>query len=279
MRVLIACEYSGRVRDAFLALGHDALSCDLLPTDSQGPHYQGDVTHLLDGWKLVSCAGDMIECDECDELFCPEHNQHYSECKCFGPHSDDELEYKEIDGSLFARPIDNPHWDLLVAHPPCTYLSVSGIHWTTRGLRDPKLTEDALAFVQLLMNAPIQKIAIENPISVISSRIRKPDQVIQPWQFGHDASKKTCLWLKNLPPLKPTQIIEGRFVDGKKRWGNQTDSGQNRLGPSNDRWKIRSETYPGIAQAIAEQWGKESNLRRDKGSIVRRFDQPDLFNI
>lgn len=279
MRVLIACEYSGRVRDAFLALRHDALSCDLLPTDSYGPHYQGDVTHLLDGWKPVSFAGDMIECDECDELFCPEHNQHYSECKCYGPHSDDELEYKEIGDTLFARPIDNPHWDLLVAHPPCTYLSVSGMHWTTRGLRDPKLTEDALAFVQLLMNAPINQIAIENPISVISSRIRKPDQVIQPWQFGHDASKKTCLWLKNLPPLKPTEIIEPRIINGKKRWGNQTDSGQNKLGPSDDRWKIRSETYPGIAQAIAEQWGKESNSGRNEGSIVGRFDQPDLFNI
>lgn len=279
MRVLIACEYSGRVRDAFLALGHDALSCDLLPTDSYGPHYQGDVTHLLDGWKPVSFAGDMIECDECDELFCPEHNQHYSECKCYGPHSDDELEYKEIGDTLFARPIDNPHWDLLVAHPPCTYLSVSGMHWTTRGLRDPKLTEDALAFVQLLMNAPINQIAIENPISVISSRIRKPDQVIQPWQFGHDASKKTCLWLKNLPPLKPTEIIEPRIINGKQRWGNQTDSGQNKLGPSDDRWKIRSETYPGIAQAIAEQWGKESNSGRNEGSIVGRFDQPDLFNI
>jgi len=143
-------------------------------------------------------------------------------------------------------------WDLMIAHPPCTYLSVSGMHWTTRGLRDPQLTEDALAFVQLLMDAPIPKIAIENPISVISSRIRKPDQIIQPWWFGHDASKKTCLWLKNLPMLKPTNKLPG---DEKTRRGNQTASGQNKLPPSKDRWKIRSETYQGIADAMAAQWG------------------------
>ena len=193
MKVLIACEYSGRVRDAFLAAGHDAMSCDLLPTDSPGPHYQGDVFDIID------------------------------------------------DG-----------WDLMVAHPPCTYLSVSGMHWTTRGLRDPQLTEDALAFVQRLMDAPIEKIAIENPISVISSRIRKPDQIIQPWWFGHDASKKTCLWLKNLPLLQPTDMLPG---DSKTRRANQTASGQNKLPPSKDRWKIRSETYAGIANAMAAQWG------------------------
>lgn len=197
MRVLIACEYSGSVRDAFISRGHEALSCDLLPTDRLGPHYQGDVRDIL-----------------------------------------------------------NEGWDLMVAHPPCTYLSVSGMHWTRRGLRDPQLTEDALAFVKMLLDAPIQRIALENPISVISSRIRKPDQIVQPWQFGHDASKKTCLWLKNLPPLQPTKIIEPRIVDGKRRWGNQTDSGQNRLGPSEDRWKIRSETYMGIADAMARQWGR-----------------------
>lgn len=278
MRVLIACEYSGRVRDAFLAMGHDALSCDLLPTDQPGPHYEGDVTHLLDGWKPVTYAGDMIECEACGEMFCPEHNSHYGECHCFGPHSDDELEYKEIKGSLFARPIENPHWDLLIAHPPCTYLSVSGMHWTTRGLRDPQLTEDALAFVRLLMDAPIEMVAVENPISVISSRIRKPDQVLQPWQFGHDASKKTCLWLKNLAPLLPTQIIEPRIIGGKKRWGNQTDSGQNKLGPSDDRWKIRSETYEGIAAAMANQWGGEGIGGRHESSPLGRLDQPDLFN-
>ncbi len=197
MRVLVACEYSGAVRDAFRAAGHDALSCDLLPSDGPGPHYQGDV-----------------------------------------------------------RDIIGQGWDLMVAHPPCTYLSVSGMHWTKRGLRDPQLTEDALAFVRLLMDAPVPRIAIENPISVISSRIRKPDQIIHPYQFGHDASKATCLWLKGLPPLQPTQTIEPRIVNGRKRWGNQTDSGQNRLSPSPDRWKLRSATFSGIAQAMADQWGR-----------------------
>lgn len=196
MKVLVACEYSGAVRDAFIARGHDAMSCDLLPTDVPGPHYQGDVSNII-----------------------------------------------------------NDGWDLMVAHPPCTYLSVSGMHWTKRGLRDPKLTEDALDFVNLLLNAPIARIALENPVSVISSRIRRPDQIISPWQFGHDASKKTCLWLKSLPMLQPTKIIEPRVINGKKRWGNQTDSGQNKLPPSKDRWKIRSETYRGIAEAMAEQWG------------------------
>jgi len=193
VKVLVACEYSGRVRDAFIGGGHEATSCDLLPTDAPGPHYQGDVFDIIS------------------------------------------------DG-----------WDLMIAHPPCTYLSVSGMHWTTRGLRDPQLTEDALAFVQRLMDAPVKRIAVENPISVISSRIRKPDQIIQPWWFGHDASKKTCLWLKNLPLLTPTDMLPG---DAKTRRGNQTASGQNKLPPSADRWKLRSETFAGIAQAMADQWG------------------------
>jgi hypothetical protein len=192
MRVLVACEYSGVVRDAFIARGHYAMSCDLLPTDAIGPHYQGDVFNVI-----------------------------------------------------------NDNWDLMIAHPPCTYLSVSGMHWTTRGLRDPQLTEDALRFVQRLMDAPIERIAIENPISVISSRIRKPDQIVQPWWFGHDASKKTCLWLKNLPLLTPTDMLAG---DSKTRRGNQTASGQNKLPPSKDRWKLRSATYQGIADAMAAQW-------------------------
>lgn len=196
MKILVACEYSGTVRDAFIKVGHEAMSCDLLPTDSPGPHYQGDVFDII-----------------------------------------------------------NDGWDMMVAHPPCTYLSVSGMHWTTRGLRDPQLTEDALNFVRLLMAAPIERIAIENPISVISSRIRKPDQIITPYQFGHDASKKTCLWLKGLPLLRPTQLVEPRIVNGKPRWGNQTDSGQNKLPLRADRWKIRSETYTGIADAMADQWG------------------------
>jgi hypothetical protein len=174
------------------------MSCDLLPTEVPGPHYQGSVLDIL---------GDG--------------------------------------------------WDMMIAHPPCTYLSVSGMHWTTRGLRDPQLTEDALEFVRVLLGAPIQHIALENPVSIISSHIRKPDQVVQPWMFGDDASKKTCLWLKNLPPLQATQKVAPRLVNGKPRWGNQTDSGQNTLGPSGDRWKIRSKTYQGIAEAMADQWGKQ----------------------
>ena len=198
MRVLVGCEYSGTVRDAFIRAGHDAMSCDLLPSEAPGPHYQGDVFDII-----------------------------------------------------------NDGWDLAIFHPPCTYLSVSGVHWTTRGLRDPKLTEDALDFVQRLMDCNIPKWALENPVSIISSRIRKPDQVIHPYEFGHDASKKTCLWLKGLPALRGTGYIEPRIVDGKKRWANQTDSGQNKLPPSADRWKIRSATYKGIAEAMASQW---SNL-------------------
>ena len=201
LKVLVACEYSGRVRDAFIARGHTAMSCDLLPTDVAGPHYQGDVFDII-----------------------------------------------------------NDGWDLMIAHPPCTYLSVSGMHWTTRGLRDPQLTEDALEFVQRLMDAPIERIAVENPISVISSRIRKPDQIISPYQFGHDASKKTCLWLKGLPLLTPTQMVEPRVVitpsgTPAKRWGNQCDNyGHDKLPPSADRWKLRSATYQGIADAMADQW-------------------------
>lgn len=151
--------------------------------------------------------------------------------------------------------IINDGWDLMIAHPPCTYLSVSGMHWTTRGIRDPKLTEDALNFVNKLLNANIEKIALENPVSIISTKIRKPDQVIQPYEYGHDASKKTCLWLKNLPKLKATKIIEPKIIGNKKIYGNQTQSGQNKLAPSKDRWKIRSKTYQGIANAMADQWG------------------------
>lgn len=191
MKVLVACEYSGIVRDAFIARGHDALSCDFLATESIGPHYQGDVRDIID-----------------------------------------------------------EGWDLMIAFPPCTYLCSSGMHWTTRGLRDPKLTEDALDFVRFLLDAPINKIALENPIGCISTRIRKPDQIINPWQYGHPESKKTCLWLKNLPPLQPTNIL----TKNGKYWDNQTPSGQNKLGPSSDRWKIRSKTYKGIAEAMAEQW-------------------------
>ena len=204
MKILIACESSGIVREAFARYGHDATSCDFLPSEVPGKHYQGDVFDII---------GDGF--------------------------------------------------DLMIAHPPCTYLSVSGMHWTTRGLRDPKLTEDALEFVRLLMEVDIPLICIENPVSVISTRIRKPDQIIQPYQFGEDASKKTCLWLKGLPLLKPTKFVEPRIViGGGQRWSNQTDGGQNKLPPSEDRWKERSRTYQGIADAMAEQWSKAFDVQQ-----------------
>lgn len=194
MRVLIACEFSGTVRDAFTALGHDAMSCDLLPTEVPGSHYEGPVQDVLrDGW------------------------------------------------------------DLMIAHPPCTYLCASGLHWNKRRPERAKQTEEALAFVRLLLDAPIPRIALENPIGCISTRIRKPDQTIQPWQFGHPESKATCLWLKGLPLLEPTLIVE-KPTSG--HWDNQTPSGQNKLGPSADRWKLRSKTYQGIAEAFATQYTK-----------------------
>lgn len=251
MRVLVACEYSGRVRDAFRARGHDAWSCDLLPSESPGLHYQGDVRHLLDGWVPVRFTGG---CDPEGEGVCRVSGDDVAECSRIGP-TQDGVEYLDTTYGLFARPISNPHWDLMVAHPPCTYLSSSGLHWNKRDPSRAKKTEEALEFVRLLLGASIPRIALENPVGRIGTAIRKADQIIQPWQFGDDASKSTCLWLKGLPPLQPTKIIEPRIVNGKKRWSNQTDSGQNRLGPSEDRWKIRSETYLGIAEAMAEQWG------------------------
>lgn len=192
MKILIACEYSGTVRDAFRARGHDAVSCDLLPSDKPGPHYQGDVSDII------------------------------------------------ADG-----------WDLMVAHPPCTYLCSSGLHWNKKRPERAAKTEEALRFVEFLMNAPVPRIAIENPIGCISTRICKPDQTIHPWQFGHPESKATCLWLKLLPALTPTDILP-RPESG--RWSNQTASGQNKLAPSANRWKIRSTTYQGIADAMAAQW-------------------------
>ena len=200
MKVLVACEYSGAVRDAFISRGHDAVSCDLLPSESNtGPHIQCDVLDII---------GDG--------------------------------------------------WDLMIAHPPCTYLCSSGLHWNKRRPERAAQTEQALEFVRALLSAPISRIALENPIGCISTRIRPPDQTIQPWQFGHDASKATCLWLIGLPALRPTLQIEPRMVGGLKRWANQTDSGQNRLPPSADRWKIRSATYAGIAEAMADQWGGQA---------------------
>ena len=207
-RILVACEISGKVRDAFRVAGHDAWSCDI----------------------------SSISSEEAAKQKFPEF--HYA-CDAAS------ILYKD--------------WNALIAFPPCTYLSVSGMHWTARGLRDPKLTDDALDLVKTFMFADIKYIAIENPVGVISTRVRKPDQTIQPYMFGHDASKRTCLWLKNLPKLKPTSLVQPRTVkrDGVeyKRWGNQTDSGQNKLGPSDKRAAIRSETYDGIASAMADQWG------------------------
>jgi hypothetical protein len=192
MKVLIACEYSGAVRDAFIRQGHDAMSCDLLSTDSPGNHYHGNVFDVI-----------------------------------------------------------NDGWDLMIGHPPCTHLAVSGARWFKDKVEEQK---EALAFVQRLMDAPIEKIAIENPVSVISSRIRKPDQIIQPWMFGHPEAKATCLWLKNLPKLVATDVLS---LPESGRWQNQTPSGQNKLGPSPLRWKERSKTYQGIANAMATQWGED----------------------
>ena len=249
MRVLVACEYSGTVREAFRALGHDAWSCDLLPTDRPGLHYQGDVLRLLDGWVPARFSA---ECDpEGEDDHCQLTSAPIEGCPCLGPTQDD-VEYMEQDGELFARPISRPQWDLMIAHPPCTYLSSSGLHWNKRRPERAAQTEQALAFVLTLANAPIKRIAIENPIGALSSRWRKPDQIIQPWQHGEDASKATCLWLKGLPPLLPSAVLPG---GPRARRGNQTPSGQNKLGPSPDRWKIRSKTYQGIADAMAKQWG------------------------
>jgi hypothetical protein len=186
MRALIACEFSGIVRDALEAVGVDAMSCDILLTERQGKHYRGDVRDIL-----------------------------------------------------------NDGFDLMIAHPPCTYLAVSGARW----FRNRKAEqEEALEFVRLLMAAPIPKICIENPISIISTRIRKPDQIIQPWMFGHGETKATCLWLKELPKLQPTNIVSGRIARVHYE------------PPGPDRQKNRSRTFPGIANAMAEQWG-ESNQR------------------
>lgn len=185
MKVLIACEYSGRVRDAFIRSGHDAISCDILPTDAPGPHYQGDVRDILGNG-----------------------------------------------------------WDLMICHPPCTHLAVSGArHFAAK--QASGVQQEALDFVRLLLDAPIPMIALENPVSIISSRIRKPDQVIQPWMFGHGETKATCLWLKNLPKLAPTDVVQGR------------ENRIHRMPPSSDRWKKRSTTFQGIADAMAAQWGAQ----------------------
>lgn len=181
MHILVACEFSGIVRDAFNARGHHAVSCDLLPSETPGPHIEGNVLYHL-----------------------------------------------------------HPHWDMLIAFPPCTHLAVSGARWFKDKHFEQLL---ALEFVRKLLDAPIPRIALENPVGVISTRIRKPTQTIQPWQFGHGEVKRTCLWLKGLPPLVPTNIVEGR------------EPRVHRMAPSPDRWKERSRTYSGIAEAMAAQWG------------------------
>ena len=194
MKILVACEYSGIVRDAFAAKGHDAWSCDILPTESPGNHFQGDVLEHLD-----------------------------------------------------------KGWDLMIAHPPCTHLAVSGARWFTEGKKPWSLQEEALDFVRKLLDAPINKIALENPVSVISTKIRKPNQIIQPFQYGHDVTKKTCLWLKNLPNLKPTKIVKPDIVlvNGKKMSRMHYESFKL---PSKERSKVRSKFYTGIAEAMADQW-------------------------
>ena len=193
MKVLVACEYSGAVREAFRRLGHDAVSCDLLPSEVHGPHYQGDVADIL-------CDG----------------------------------------------------WDLMVAHPPCTHLAVSGSRWFKDKVKEQA---EALDFVRLLMGAPIAKIAVENPISVISSRIRKPDQIIQPFQFGHTVKKSTCLWLNGLPLLTPTEIVTPEITTLKTGARFSTWDYNISMDRKN-RSKLRSKTFPGVANAMASQWSK-----------------------
>jgi hypothetical protein len=168
---------------------------------------------------------------------------------CSGGHQEWHLQQDVL-------PFLDKGWDMMIAFPPCTFLCSSGLHWNRRRPGRAEKTEEALKFVQYLFDAPIPKIVIENSIGCISTRIRKPDQIIQPYQFGHDASKSTCLWLKNLPLLVPTEYVDPKVIEGRNVWGNQTPSGQNKLGPSADRAKLRSKTYQGIARAMAEQWTK-----------------------
>jgi len=248
-RVLVACEFSGTVRDAFARRGWEAWSCDLLPTQSPGLHFQGDVRNILEGWTPVRFQGECDPEGDCGE--CLVSGLFTGDCQCYGP-TQDGIEYVERDGVLWGRPEDRPHWDLMIAHPPCTYLCSSGLHWNKRVSGRQQETDRALDFVRELLNAPIEKIALENPVGCISTKIRKPDQTIQPWQFGHPESKGTCLWFKDLPLLKPTNVLP---MPASGRWDNQTPSGQNKLGPSSNRWAIRSKTYSGIAEAMAEQWG------------------------
>lgn len=199
MKVLIACEFSGIVRDAFIRRGHDAMSCDILPTERPGPHYHGDVRDVLD-------AG----------------------------------------------------WDMMIAHPPCTHLSVSGArHFAAKRLDGRQ--QSAIQFFMMLAQSGIERIAIENPVSIMSTQWRKPDQIIQPWMFGHGETKSTCLWLINLPKLEPTDIVQGR------------EHRIHKMPPSADRWKERSRTFQGIADAMADQWGR---LGIDAGAVENIIEDP-----
>ena len=275
-RALIACEFSGTVRDAFAARGWDAWSCDLLPSERPGQHYECDVSDVI-----------------------------------------------------------GQQWDLLIAHPPCTFLCSSGLHWNGRIPGREDQTDEALRFVRMLLGAPVRHVALENPVGRISTAIRPYDQKVQPWQFGHNASKGTCLWLKNLPPLTHTEVIapsgwqavkfagdmplceccgeeafcpdhqehfgdcecigptqdDARYktIDGylfastdatppRPVWGNQTPGGQNKLCPSPDRWALRSRTYSGIARAMAEQWSASIETNNAKASsLLAETRQGDLF--
>lgn len=248
MKVLIGCEFSGTVRDAFTARGHYAMSCDLLPTTAPGLHYQGDIFDVIDGWEPVQFTG---QCDPDGDGWCAVRDCDPDTCDCLGPTQDD-VEYKEVNGVLLGRHKDRPHWDMAIFHPPCTYLCSSGLHWNKRRPERQAQTDDAIEFVKQLWNCGIPKIAIENPIGCLSSQFQKPTQIIQPWEFGHPESKATCFWIKGLPPLTPTNVLKKPECG---HWENQTPSGQNRLAPGPDRWALRSLTYPGIAEAMAEQWG------------------------
>jgi site-specific DNA-cytosine methylase len=217
MKVLVACEFSGIVRDAFRRRGHEAYSCDLLPCEGdQYFHAQGDVLALLRGtWDKTRSSGKW-----------------------------------------FSEDID-----LMIAHPPCTHLAVSGARWFKDKKKEQKV---ALEFVRALLDAPIPRIALENPISIISSKIRKPDQIIQPWMFGHGETKATCLWLKGLPKLVPTNVVSGRE---NRVW---------KMPPSENRWKERSRTFKGIADAMADQWGNfMEEVAKGKVADARRWGSPE----
>jgi len=247
LRVLVACEYSGAVRDAFTGLGHNAWSCDLLPTDKPGLHYQGDVRHLLDGWTPVR---HQCECDPEGDGLCLLTDCDTSECPCIGP-TQDEVEYLENEHGLFARPVDAPNWDLMVAFPPCTDLAVSGAkHFAAK--RADGRQQKSIDFFMALANAPIEHIAIENPVGIMSTVWRKPDCIIQPYEHGHEATKTTCLWLKNLPHLVSTDVV-GKGKRHVTKGGKSLPEWYN-LPPRPDRWKIRSATFSGIASAMAQQW-------------------------